>query len=608
MKTSELYSPHDLLPAPIPASVSPPLDYFYHNIAKHLIKDTVRIMSNGLPIDLTRVEQLEEELDKIITGVKVTLANNDYVKQYLEKAYSKQIQAYKAEQAAKLKLPSNFLVPFDHKKPEHRSYFMYLYAQQQGITQPTTLLPTGIPKWSANDVKKLSTSRPILQRLLAGTLIPPETLPAMTLLSEHKAEIKNKSYHDNIASPSIPYPEFNPASSLQKKELFAMLGYTSEAVSKTTGEESWDRDQIERLFKETSDPILKELLQALIDHSFSAIVRSNFIEAFYRYTVDGRLHGQYKLFGAKTFRYTSSNPNMLNTPSSKSIFSKPIKRCFVAPPGYIIATADYSALENRVIANLANEKTLIEMYANDLDGHCVNSLYYFREEIAEHIPLTGDLTTDAELYASKLDEIPALKAIRQKGKAPSFGLQYGAYPPKIASSIKCSISEAETIFNRYHNELYPSVTAFRENYVLPTALENGKLHLGLGCYIKTDNPSRDIRTITNASSQFWSILTLLTINKMHQRIDAAGLQDDIQCISTIYDAIYFICKADPHTIKWLNDNLIEVMLTPYLEGEVCHNLANLDVGPDWASVVTLPNNASISQIQEVLDATTTDTV
>ena len=311
MKTSELYSPHDLLPAPIPASVSPPIDYFYHNVAKHLIKDTVRIMSNGLPIDLTRVEQLEEELDKIITGVKVTLANNDYIKQYLEKAYSKQIQAYKAEQAAKLKLPSNFLVPFDHKKPEHRSYFMYLYAQQQGITQPTTLLPTGIPKWSANDVKKLSASRPILQRLLAGTLIPPETLPAMTLLSEHKAEIKNKSYHDNIASPSIPYPEFNPASSLQKKELFAMLGYTSEAVSKTTGEESWDRDQIERLFKETSDPILKELLQALIDHSFSAIVRSNFIEAFYRYTVDGRLHGQYKLFGAKTFRYTSSNPKFL---------------------------------------------------------------------------------------------------------------------------------------------------------------------------------------------------------------------------------------------------------------------------------------------------------
>lgn len=112
--------------------------------------------------------------------------------------------------------------------------------------------------------------------------------------------------------------------------------------------------------------------------------------------------------------------NMLNTPSSKSIFSKPIKRCFVAPPGYVIATADYSALENRVIANLANEKTLIEMYANDLDGHCVNSLYYFREEIAEHIPLTGDLTTDASLYASKLEEIPALKAIRQKGKAPSL--------------------------------------------------------------------------------------------------------------------------------------------------------------------------------------------
>lgn len=301
MTTSDpTYSPWDLLPAPEPCTVNPGEDYFYENVVKHLVKDIVRLMNTGLPIDLSRVEELELELDQILANVHSTLAANPLIQAYLESRYSSQISAYKADQASRMKQASHFLKPFDHTKLEHRSYFMHLFATAQDIQQPTDLLPTGIPKWPANLVKKLSQSRPILKRLLDGQLRESETSPAMQLLAQHKADIYNRSYLDKISTPNVTYPTFNPASPIQKGELFDMLGLKSDATSKTTGADKWDRAQIERLLSESSDPTLSELLQAFIDFSFAAIVRNNFIEAFYNYTVDGRLHGQYKLFGAKT--------------------------------------------------------------------------------------------------------------------------------------------------------------------------------------------------------------------------------------------------------------------------------------------------------------------
>ena len=82
------------------------------------------------------------------------------------------------------------------------------------------------------------------------------------------------------------------------------------------------------------------------------------------------------------------------------------------------------------------------MYKDNLDGHCLNSLYYFREEIGEQIELTGDITTDARNYAAQVDSNPALKDIRQKGKGPSFGLIASPYLQKckLANYINAGIS------------------------------------------------------------------------------------------------------------------------------------------------------------------------
>lgn len=180
------------------------------------------------------------------------------------------------------------------------------------------------------------------------------------------------------------------------------------------------------------------------------------------------------------------------------------------------------------------------------------------------------------------------------------GLNYGAYPEKIARTLKISIEEATQIFERYHNMLYEGITKFREEVILPTAKEEGRIHLGLGCYMHTDNPEKDVRTLFNACSQFWSILTLITINEMHHLIDENGLEEDIKVISSIYDSIYFLAKEDAETIKWLNDQIVPIMTTDFIEDQIVHNEATGEIGYNWSDLVQVPNNSSLKEIEEVL--------
>jgi hypothetical protein len=591
------YSPWDLLPAPEPKNVCYPLDYFYEFVAKHLIKDTVRIMNNGLHIDMDRVVELEQTLDNIIKQVHINLAHNNYVQMYLVQRHKSLVAKYRDERRTKLKSLTHFLKPFKPGDMTHRSYFMHIYAQNQGIEEPSELLPTGVPKWSANHVKKFAKSNPVLRKLLdkSISITHPIAQQAMELLAKHKQEHHNAQYEAQIQNPTIDLPAFNPASSVQINELFTMLGISSESTSKTTGNPSYNRKELERIHDESTDSVVIDLCKQLIDFSFAAIVRNNFIEAFYNYTVDSRLHGNLKLLGAKSARYTSNKPNLLNMPSTGSIFAKPIKRCFTAPEGFLIATADFAALEDRVVANLSRDDNKMGLFLEGLDGHSLSATYMLADKVRELIgPYTDNKQASKDLKAL-VDTNPDAKAVRQNVKPISFKLAYGGYPDVHKGGFI-----TQEIFDAYHNELFPGITRFREEYVLPTAQSQGQIHLGLGFHIASDDPERDIRTLNNACSQFWSILTAITINKMHQLIDEAGLQDDIITTSTIYDSIYWEVRDDPEVIKWLNDNLIPVMTRDFMIGQLVHNDVDLEIGTSWASLTTLPHNADLDTVTDLI--------
>lgn len=308
--TCEYYSPHDQLPAPEPCTTTYLSRHFYENTTKHLIKDTVRVMMNGLHIDMDKVTELERVLNEQLTKVQEEIDANPLVTEFMKTVYSRKVKDYREDRESKLRTTEYYTKPFNHKDMLHRSYFMTLYANQQGMQLPSEEISPGVAKYPATLVKKLAKTIPLLTRLLNGELSDSHPLVLQTVhdIAELKASLYNKSYLAQIESPQLEYPQFNPGSSKQKQEFFAFVDIEPLAFSKDTGLPSWGRDQVEEVFNTTIDENVKQFCQQLINHSYAAIVRNNFIEAFYKFTVDNRLYGEYKLLGAKTGRYTSSKP------------------------------------------------------------------------------------------------------------------------------------------------------------------------------------------------------------------------------------------------------------------------------------------------------------
>jgi DNA polymerase-1 len=168
----------------------------------------------------------------------------------------------------------------------------------------------------------------------------------------------------------------------------------------------------------------------------------------------GRIHTTFNQATAATGRLSSTNPNLQNIPIRTEI-GRPVRACFVAEPGARLLSADYSQVELRVLAHVADEGVLKEIFRAGDDVHAA---------------------TAAEVFNISREEVDVGQ--RSKAKMVNFGIVYGLTGFGLADRLNIPRKEGEEFVARYL-ERFPAVRAFRER-IVEQAQEEGHVATLMG--------------------------------------------------------------------------------------------------------------------------------
>ena len=182
----------------------------------------------------------------------------------------------------------------------------------------------------------------------------------------------------------------------------------------------------------------------------------------------GRVHTSYALAATTTGRLSSSEPNLQNIPVRTEAGRK-IRRAFVAPKGRKLISADYSQIELRLLAHIADIPALKQAFADELDIHAM---------------------TASEMFGVPIEGMPG--EVRRRAKAINFGIIYGISAFGLANQLSIGREEAGAYIRKYF-ERFPGIRDYMDA-TKKTARANGYVStlFGRKCHyprINASNPS-----------------------------------------------------------------------------------------------------------------------
>ncbi len=272
----------------------------------------------------------------------------------------------------------------------------------------------------------------------------------------------------------------------------------------------------------------------------------------------GRVHTTFNQAATTTGRLSSTNPNLQNIPIRTEI-GRPVRACFVAEQGAQLLSADYSQVELRVLAHVADETVLKDVFHAGEDVHAA---------------------TAAEVFEIGRDEVDVGQ--RSKAKMVNFGIVYGLTGFGLADRLNIPRKEGEEFVARYL-ERFPAVRAFREQ-VIERAQEEGYVTTLMGRRrqipeLRSGNPNTRrlgerlaVNTVIQGTAA--DIIKVAMVRCQRALREAGG---ETRLVLQIHDELLF--EGPPGEMEAATELVEREMcaayeLDPPLE-------VDIGVGPDW---------------------------
>jgi DNA polymerase I len=252
-----------------------------------------------------------------------------------------------------------------------------------------------------------------------------------------------------------------------------------------------------------------------------------------------RIHTTFLQAGAQTGRLASTNPNMQNVPI-RTPLGREIRGCFEAEQGRLLISADYSQIELRVLAHIADEPVLKDIFARGEDVHTATAAQVF------------------EVEPEKIDP-----GMRSKAKMINYGIVYGLSDYGLADRLNIPLEEAKAFIDAYL-ERFPRVAAFIAE-TIELAKEEGHVKTLWGrrrqipelqarnYQVRTLGERLAVNTVIQGTA---ADIIKLAMVRCHDALRESGLQTHL--ILTIHDELLF--EAPPEHVDAARE-LIEREMT-----------------------------------------------
>ena len=241
--------------------------------------------------------------------------------------------------------------------------------------------------------------------------------------------------------------------SVIEKEIYSLVGYEFNLNSpKQLGVALFEKLGLPAKKKtksgySTNAEVLEELkslhpaVELLLEYRQLAKLKSTYADGLQECIADdGRIHTTFNQTEARTGRISSLEPNLQNIPV-RTEEGKRLRKYFTAPEGRVLCDADYSQIELRVLASIAEDENMISAFKNGVDIHTA---------------------TASQVFGIPVDMVTPL--MRSRAKAVNFGIVYGIGAFSLSKDIGVTRAEANEYIKNYLAG-YPAVASYMENTI-----------------------------------------------------------------------------------------------------------------------------------------------